>query len=348
MSLPSEAIPLVQLEGLRKHFPGRRSLLGRARTWIQAVDGIDLAIARGTTTGLVGESGSGKSTTARLLLRLIEADAGRILLDGQDLRELSAGALREARRRMQMIFQDPLSSLNPSMRIAEAVAEPLVVHTGLGRDERRQRVGDLLERVGLGAHHLDRYPDELSGGQRQRAAIARALTVEPELIVCDEAVSALDVSVQAQVVNLLRDLQRELGVTYLFIAHDLAIVHHVADRVAVMYLGRIVEEGPAEDVWRAPLHPYTESLLSASPVADPDAQAHRKRIVLPGDVPSPADPPSGCRLHTRCPYVMDVCREVDPPLQRPGARWSVACHLHDAGPALSGRSVRDLPVPHTV
>ena len=340
---------LLEVEGLRKSFPGRRRR-GRGSAEVRAVDGVDLTIGRGETLGLVGESGSGKSTTGRLVLRLVAPDEGSIRFEGREVTTAGRQELRALRRDMQMVFQDPYSSLDPLATIADVVGEPFEVHERLPKRERDERVVDLLEQVGLGATHLRRYPAEFSGGQRQRIAIARALALNPKLIVCDEPVSALDVSTQAQVVNLLEDLQATHGLAYLFIAHDLAVVRHASHRIAVMYLGRIVEVGEAETVWREPKHPYTEALLSAVPVPDPAVQRARKRIILPGDISGDDDSPGdvarpvGCRFHSRCPYAMDVCREVDPaPFPVPGG-WA-ACHLHTDGPKLAGTGVAGLPAP---
>jgi oligopeptide/dipeptide ABC transporter ATP-binding protein len=322
---------LVSARGLEVHFPIRSGGLRRRQVGaIRAVDGVDLDIRRGETLGLVGESGCGKSTLGNALLRLVEPTGGRIEFDGADVTTLGRRDLRRLRRRAGMVFQDPFASLDPRRTVAQTVAEPLEVH-GLrdGRRARAARVGELLELVGLDPAVAGRYPHEFSGGQRQRVGIARALAGEPDFLVCDEAIASLDVSVQAQVLNLLRGLQKQLGLTLLFISHDLSAVRHVSDRIAVMYLGRIVEVGPASAVGSEPQMPYTQTLLSAVPVPHPALERGRERIVLTGDVPSPAAVPSGCRFRTRCPYVFEPCDDVDPALQPAGAEGQLAaCHLH--------------------
>ncbi|HTR20096.1 MAG TPA: oligopeptide/dipeptide ABC transporter ATP-binding protein [Gemmatimonadales bacterium] len=325
---------LVQVEGLVKHYPGDRKWwgLGAPRHLVRAVDGVSFRIAAGKTLGLVGESGSGKSTVARTLLRLTEPTAGRFLLENEDVFRLDPEPLRRLRRRMQIVFQDPYGSLNPRMSVRQTLREPLEIHRLAAGPGREARVRGLLEEVGLDPALAASYPHELSGGQRQRVGIARALSVEPAFLVCDEPVSALDVSVQAQVLNLLADLQQRRRLTYLFIAHDLAVVRHIADEVAVMYFGRIVEHAPAEAVYRLPRHPYTRALLSAAPVPDPAAQP--QRIVLQGDVPSPAHPPTGCPFHPRCPHPQknERCRTERPELREvdPGGGHVAACHFAEA------------------
>jgi oligopeptide transport system ATP-binding protein len=319
---------LVQVRGLKMHFPIMKGLLQRQVGAIKAVDGLNFDIKQGETLGLVGESGCGKSTTGRAILQLYKPTAGSVLFQGNDLTKLEGEKLRQQRRQMQMIFQDPYASLNPRMTVGNIIGEPLDVHSVGDGKGRRQRVQDLLQIVGLNPYFINRYPHEFSGGQRQRIGVARALAIEPKFIVCDEPISALDVSIQAQVVNLLEDLQTQFGLTYLFIAHDLSMVRHISNRVAVMYLGRIVELTDRNELYKNPLHPYTQALLSAVPIPDPAAEGRRHRIILTGDVPSPANPPSGCYFSTRCPRVMDICKEVDPEFKDVGGGHFVACHLY--------------------
>jgi oligopeptide transport system ATP-binding protein len=319
--------PLLKVEGLVKHFPIKGGIFGREVDKVHAVDGVSFELQAGETLGVVGESGCGKSTTGRCVLRLIEPTAGKVWFDGQDVTAMDKHALRGMARHMQIIFQDPYASLNPRMTVGAIIGEALTIHKLTKTPaEYRDRIVDLLETVGLRADHMQRYPHEFSGGQRQRVGIARALAVSPKLIVCDEAVSALDVSIQAQVINLLEDLQAKFNLTYVFIAHDLSVVEHISDRVAVMYLGRIVEIAPANALYTEPRHPYTEALLSAVPIPDPKVK--RKRIMLQGDVPSPIRPPPGCHFHTRCPIAQKgLCDTQSPALKRVGVGHEVACHL---------------------
>jgi len=314
----------IRVEGLRKYFN-----LGNHRT-LKAVNDISFTIRKGETLGLVGESGCGKSTAGRTLLRLYEPTAGRFEMDGIDVTKLSGAKLKAHRRKMQMIFQDPYASLNPRMTVMDIIGEALDIHKLVSsRAERKRRVEELLEMVGLGAEHASRYPHEFSGGQRQRIGITRALAVKPEFIVCDEPISALDVSIQAQIINLLMDLQKKMGLTYLFIAHDLSMVKYMSDRVAVMYMGRIVELASSEELYADPLHPYTQALLSAIPVPDPDAEARKERIVLSGDLPSPVNPGEGCAFRSRCPHAMPSCSEKTPELREVKPGHYVACHLNE-------------------
>ena len=333
---------LLEADGVVKHFPIQRGVLRRTVGHVRAVDGVDLSVGPGMTVGLVGESGSGKSTLARVLLRLIDPTAGTIVFDGADITTIPERKIRELRRGMQFVFQDPYSSFDPLATIADSLAEPMRNFLDLNRKAREERIGELLRTVRLNPEHRNRYPREFSGGQLQRVAVARALALSPKLLVLDEPVSSLDVSIQADVINLLADLQTELGLAYLFIAHDLALVRHVSTRIAVMYLGRIVEYGPAAEVYSRPKHPYTEALLSAIPVPNPARQRERARIVLEGDIPSPAAPPSGCHFHTRCPHAMEMCRMVDPPVFEAPDGTTVFCHLHTDGPRLAGDSVLSL------
>ena len=324
------------MEGLRVHYRAGGGIFSQAKL-IRAVDGVSLSVAKGETLGLVGESGCGKSTLGRAILRLTEPTAGSVRFDGEELTSLPRGEMRKLRRRMQMIFQDPFASLNPKMTVRQTVSEPLRVF-GTPRGEIADRLAELLETVGLDQRHSERYPREFSGGQRQRIAIARALAAEPDLIVADEPLSALDVSIQAQVMNLLKRLQRERDLTYLFISHDLRVVRHFADRVAVMYLGRIVEIGPAREVYADPLMPYTKALISAVPIADPQEERTRKRLVLRGEIPSPVDPPPGCSFHTRCPWAIEECRRAVPVLQeiKPG-RFAACIRISSQQPYIEGK-----------
>lgn len=317
---------LLEVENLEVHFPVKHGLFSRVRKHVKAVDGVSLKVEAGETVGLVGESGCGKTTMGRAIIRLLEPTGGKVLFEGTDVASLSGAELRSKRRDFQMIFQDPYGSLNPRMTVGQIVGEPLDIHRlTSSAEEKRERIAQLLTDVGLDPMHAQRYPHEFSGGQRQRIGIARALAVKPKLIVCDEPVSALDVSVQAQIINLLQDLQQEHGLAYLFIAHDLAVVEHISRRVVVMYLGRIVEEGEAGVLVSAPKHPYTQALISAIPVVDPESK--RQRIVLPGDVPSPIDPPSGCPFHPRCPIAEARCKTEVPRLREVADGHRVSCHL---------------------
>lgn len=317
---------LLQLEKVKKYFPVRSGFFSRVKAHVRAVDSVDLSIQKGQTLGLVGESGCGKTTVGRVIVRLLREDCGYIFFDSHDMTQLSGKELRSVRSNLQMIFQDPYSSLNPRMSVGEIIAEPLLIHGHITRRGRRAKVGDLLSRVGLDPNYYDRFPHEFSGGQRQRIGIARAIALSPKLIVADEAVSALDVSIAAQIVQLLKDLQRDMGIAFLFIAHDLPLVQNISHQVSVMYLGKIVEQGPSEALIR-PLHPYTEALIEAVPVPDPERK--RKRIILKGEVPSPLNPPPACRFHPRCPYVEPICKMEEPPLQEWQPGHFAACHFAD-------------------
>jgi oligopeptide/dipeptide ABC transporter ATP-binding protein len=322
------AEPLLEVSHLVKRFPLTRGVVFQREVGaVHAVDDVTFAIAPGETLGLVGETGCGKTTVAKLTVRLLDPTSGSIRFDGEDVTAVSGAALKQLRRQVQVVFQDPYSSLNPRRTVGSIIADPLEIH-GVAQDpaERRRRVQELMEQVGLSPEHYNRYPHQFSGGQRQRIGIARALALNPRLVVLDEPVSALDVSIQAQVINLLSELQAELGLTYLLVAHDLSVVRHVSDRIAVMYLGKLMEVGPAKRVFERPIHPYTLSLYSAVPIPDPRQGRSRERIVLRGDVPSSVDPPSGCRFHTRCPWATEICREVEPPLARYPDGQLAACH----------------------
>ena len=336
--------PLVKVRDLKMYFPIHTGVLRRHTGNVKAVDGVSFDILKGETLGLVGESGCGKSTVGRALLRLYEPTAGEVVIEGEDIAKLSPEALRRKRPMMQMVFQDPQASLNPRMTLAEIIGEPLVEHAQMTATARTTRIYELMDQVGLNRRFANRFPHEFSGGQRQRIGIARALALNPKFIVCDEPIAALDVSIQAQVVNLLEDLQDSLGLTYLFISHDLSMVRHIADRVAVMYLGRIAELSPRDALYDKPLHPYAEALLSAVPEPDPGHEATRQRIILQGDVPSPARPPVGCSFSTRCPRVFDRCRVEKPDLLEVEPGRMVACHLH-APPNLPNRANGRAEVP---
>jgi oligopeptide/dipeptide ABC transporter ATP-binding protein len=322
----SEPAPLLVVRNLEMRFPVEKSAFRRQAAYVHAVDGVSFELAKGETLGLVGESGCGKSTLARCVVRLLRPTAGEIEYAGRRIERLTARQMRPLRRELQIVFQDPYASLNPKKRVGAIVGAPLTVHENMSRHERKERVQELLETVGLSGEHYNRYPHEFSGGQRQRIGIARALALNPSLVVADEPVSALDVSIQAQVLNLLAELQESFGLTYLFIAHDLSVVRHVSDRIAVMYLGRLVELAPAERLYEQPVHPYTAALLSAVPIPEVGARSARERIALAGDVPSPIDPPAGCRFHPRCRFATDVCRTEEPPLRPYGDGRLAACH----------------------
>jgi oligopeptide transport system ATP-binding protein len=320
---------LIEVKNLKKYFPIKKGLINKTVSYVKAVDDVSFEIKRGETLGLVGESGCGKTTTGRTIIKLYEPTDGQIIYDGVDIAKFSPKQMAEYRKRMQMIFQDPYASLDARMTVGDIIGEAIDIHKLMTGKERRDRIHYLLERVGLNSEHANRYPHEFSGGQRQRIGIARALAVQPDFIICDEPISALDVSIQAQVVNMLEDLQNEMGLTYLFIAHDLSMVKHISNRVGVMYLGKLVEIAESNELYTHPTHPYTQALLSAIPVPDPDESAAKKRIVLEGEIPSPIDPPPGCRFKGRCRYATAKCAEIDPELKDIGGGHMVACHLYD-------------------
>ncbi|GKV57125.1 ABC transporter ATP-binding protein [Sporosarcina sp. NCCP-2222] len=322
-----EEKPLLRVEGLKKYFPVKKGPLGRIAGHVKAVDDVSFHVNEGETLGIVGESGCGKSTTGKLLMRLLSPTAGTVEFDGKDITTLTNDEMRKVRRDIQMVFQDPYASLNPRHSIARILEEPLIVHGIASKKERREKVKQFLEVVGLSSYHAKRFPHQFSGGQRQRIGIARALMTNPKLIIADEPVSALDVSIQAQVLNLMQDLQKEFKLTYIFIAHDLSVVRHISDRVGVMYLGKLVEIADSEQLYEEPLHPYTQALLSAVPIPDPHFK--NEQIIIEGDIPNPADPPSGCPFHTRCPHKMEICTKVTPALNEKKSGHSVACHLYN-------------------
>lgn len=340
MSATANAVNVLEAEDLVVSFPVVR---GGHRTTVRAVRGVDISIGAGETLGVVGESGSGKSTLARAVMRLISSE-GRIVLMGADVTDLSEKQFRSHRRKVQMVFQDPYSSLNPSLTVGQSIAEPLKVHTKLSAAKRRARIAEVLELVGLRPDFADRYPDEFSGGQRQRIAIARAIVLEPEILICDEAVSALDVSTQNQVLSLLESLRERLGLSYLFISHDLAVVRHISDRVAVMYLGEVMEEGPVDRLFDGPAHPYTQVLLEAVPEPDPELQRSTTKRVLEGDIPDPTNPPPGCSFSSRCPYAMEICHVEPAPVAQVIGGGTSRCHLHTSGPTLAGAPLSALPI----
>ncbi|MEF9951275.1 MAG: dipeptide ABC transporter ATP-binding protein [Clostridium sp.] len=320
--------PLLEVNNLKKYFPIKKGALGNKISYVKSVDDISFTINKGETLGLVGESGCGKTTTGRTILKLYEPTAGDIIYNGVNLSPLSSGQMQDYRKKMQMIFQDPYASLNPRMTVGDIIGEPIDIHKIASGQDRKDKINYLLERVGLNGEHANRYPHEFSGGQRQRIGIARALAVEPEFIVCDEPISALDVSIQAQVVNMLEDLQSEMGLTYLFIAHDLSMVKHISNRVGVMYLGNMVELCESNELYKNPLHPYTQALLSAIPIPDPEESKTKQRIILEGDIPSPIDPPAGCRFAGRCRYAKPECFETNPVVKEVSPGHQVACHLY--------------------
>ena len=324
----AEKQPLLEIKNLKKHFEIRKGLLNNKISYLKAVDDVSFTINKGETLGLVGESGCGKTTTGRTILKLYEPTSGQIIYDGKDIAKLNHREMIPYRKKMQMIFQDPYASLDARMTVGDIIGEAIDIHKLATGRERMDRIYYLLERVGLNSEHANRYPHEFSGGQRQRIGIARALAVQPQFIICDEPISALDVSIQAQVVNMLEDLQDELGLTYLFIAHDLSMVKHISNRIGVMYLGNMVEIGQSNELYTKPLHPYTKALLSAIPIPDPDEAEAKERIVLQGEIPSPIDPPEGCRFRSRCRYAKDICGKETPKLKDVGAGHCVACHLY--------------------